>query len=152
MIDKIVIEPGKSIGDFYLGMDKVEAERIIRTTPLFFKIEWDMNECASFIEVARHPDFNFELLINGFDRIDPFKTKVKEIINNLDVISPYDRGDDLGFTYSFLQMGITFWRPSNFKEEDMNEAWFKEMPLENQKEELKQLYFESISVYKPSQQ
>ncbi|MGF7050518.1 hypothetical protein J2T13_005067 [Paenibacillus sp. DS2015] len=143
---KLIIEPGKSIGDIKLGMSKEKVEEILEDCPIFYNVEYEDNLHVNFIETASSSKDVYNCLLQG---IDPFSTKADELINTLDKISPYERNDEsrLGFTYRFTKLGIAFWRSSVFKEEDANEDWFKEMTIENQEDELKHLYFESISVF-----
>ncbi len=49
--------------------------------------------------------------------------------------------------YSFPELGLNFWRSGIFKEEDKLEDWFIELSQEDQKEECRFLYFETVSIF-----
>jgi hypothetical protein len=161
-MENILIEPGVGVGTIKLGMSREEVDLCIQAytnahQKLYydneyfhyaFKIEYDQNERASFIEVASHVKEEFNCLVNG---IDVFNTKAEELVKAFDKISPYERDHaDLGWTYFYPKLGITLWRSRVFIEPDIDEEWFKEMSLENQKDELEFLYFETVSVSVPN--
>lgn len=143
-MSKLIIEPGKSIGDIAIGMSKAEVERILENNSIFYKVEFDSKDLTTFVEIGSG-DFFETLLVGGLlDNIDPFKTKAEELIMNLDKVSPYKRNN-----YWFPHLGISFWRPTVFKEEQMQEDWFKEMSPEDQEYEMRYMFFEAIAVFKP---
>lgn len=158
-MDNIIIEPWQGIGEFKLGMTRNEVEECVQSYStkyrvksldknyFRFKIEYDSNNKVSFIEVNWDVKENFNCLFNG---IDVFNTKVEILVKEIDKTSQYDRThSELGCTYSFPELGLFLWRSREFTEEDRLEDWFLEMSPDNQEEELRFLYFETVSVVAP---
>ncbi|MEC0184428.1 hypothetical protein P4H61_23370 [Paenibacillus peoriae] len=157
-MEKIIIEPNIGIGTIKIGMSKAEVENCLQAyTDKFnkslqdddyfhyaFKVEYDSDGRVNFIEAASHIKDDFHCLMNG---IDVFNTKAEELIKIVDELSPYDRQHpELGWMYSFPKLGLKFWRSSIFNEKDTLEDRFKEMPPENQEEELRFQFFETVSI------
>ncbi|MBO2944900.1 hypothetical protein JJQ72_13055 [Paenibacillus sp. F411] len=147
---QLLIIPGKAIGKVNLGMDKSETETLIENSPIFYNIEYDDYEKVSFIEVANGAKDFYQCLIPDLN-LEVFETKASDIVEMLTKNNVYDEDEEslAGLSYRFSDLGIAFWRPYNLKEEDTLEQWFKEMTPENQHEEMKNFYFESISVFNP---
>ncbi|MCM3472222.1 hypothetical protein [Brevibacillus borstelensis] len=158
-VDNLIIEPG-AIGTIKLGMSKDEVEACIQEYARkyqkeyhvrnyfknVFRVEYDVNERVDFIEIPSSLKDEFNCL---FYDIDVFNTKADDLVNHIDRISEYDRNHrELGYTYFFPELGLSLWRPIIFKEEYMEEDWFKEMSPENQEDEMKHLYFEAVSIAK----
>lgn len=146
-MNKLIIEPGQSIGDIQLGMNKDEVDVILQNTTLHHVIEYDEHQQVKFIEIPLcSEDSAFDL--KDFN-IDPSATKADELVQLLSERSPYEDNDDsrLGFCYRFPHLGLSLWRPGVLREEDLQADWYKEMPVENQEDELKYFYFESIGVF-----
>ncbi|MDP4099143.1 hypothetical protein OIN60_20700 [Paenibacillus sp. P96] len=138
------IIPGKSIGKVELGMNRADAERL--SDDVWYKNEYDEDGLVNYIQIGYGTKDEYNCQYNG---IDLFNTKADDLVALLDKISPYDRShSELGYTYAFPELGLTLWRSSIFTEEMRNEEWFKEMSKENQEDEMKYLYFESIAVFK----
>ncbi|WP_246187945.1 sedoheptulokinase [Paenibacillus tengchongensis] len=143
----IRIQPGASIGPLILGLTRAELEAAAEAYPGFYKAEFDEDGRAVFIEIAdpgegyicRLPDCEADL----------FHTKAEELIPLLDDLSPYDREDpELGYTYRFPDLGVTFWRPIALTEADLLTEEYLALPPDILEDEKRQLYFESISVWK----
>ncbi|RRJ61770.1 hypothetical protein EHV15_01350 [Paenibacillus oralis] len=149
-MDNLNIIPGQSIGDIKLGMTKTQAENAIKShADLFAKIEYDSNDKIHFIEIGYGEADRYRCLYRD---IDLFNTKVTELVEILDQVSPYDRNDsELGYTYNFPEMGLSLWRPVILTEEDLQQDWFKELSPDLQEDEMKHLYFEAVAVYKPGE-
>lgn len=139
------IKPGKSIGEINIGMSQNDAEKYLSNSQLSFQIEYE-GKRVSFIEINAGAEIDFSC---SYDNIDFFKTKATQLVDMLDAISPYDREESDGFTYRFPKLGLVLWRNLNFSEEDMKQSWFKEMPIENQKDTMRSLYFETVGVFSP---
>ncbi|WP_223068211.1 hypothetical protein [Paenibacillus caui] len=140
---KIPVVPGKSIGLAKLGMNENEINQLIRDSGIWYRVEYT-DGLASFIEVPPDDTEGF-----FFHEIDLFRTKVRELVSQLDSISPYDKKHPaLGSTYVFPEIGLSLWRSSRTIEEDIHKDWFKELPLDLQEDELKFLYFESVGVFR----
>ncbi|KGE20788.1 hypothetical protein [Paenibacillus wynnii] len=140
------VEPGKSIGNLSIGMSKLNVEKLTKkSSPIYFRVDYDSNDQVQYIQLASGIK---DLYICEYRNIDLFNTKVKDLVTILDKISPYDRNDsELGYSYVFSEIGLSLWRPRNITEEDFEEEWFKEMSLENQEDERKYLFFESLGVF-----
>nr|WP_231116896.1 hypothetical protein [Paenibacillus polymyxa] len=104
-----------------------------------------MLELWNFIEIASHLKEEFNCL---FDGTDVFNTKAENLVKMVNEKSPYDENDpEVGWMYSFPELGLNFWRSRIFKEEDKLEDWFIELSQEDQKEECRFLYFETVSIF-----
>ncbi|HZG16478.1 MAG TPA: hypothetical protein VE710_15920 [Candidatus Bathyarchaeia archaeon] len=150
-----VVEPKKGIGHIHLGMSKEEVDscleeynaphkvnKFIKDT---FKVEYDADGKVIFIEVSSYVG-NDEFSCT-FMNIDIFETKVDELVEKFDKISPYDRNDwELGYTYHFPELQLCFWRPNILTEQDMLEDWFKELSVDNKEYEMQSLYFSTVAV------
>jgi len=144
-LKKLHIEPGKSIGVVKLGMSKDEIELLTKNDSVFYMVEYDIEDRCKFIQIASSTK---ESYVCEYSDIDLFNTKVSDLVTLLDNISPYDRNHfEVGYTYIFPKLGLSLWRPQNISEDIIHEQWFKEMSIENQQDELKHLYFESVSVF-----
>lgn len=76
-----------------------------------------------------------------------FETKAEELAAQIDKISPYDRNDwELGYSYTFHELGLAFWRPNVFRDEDMQQEWFLSHDKEAQESYLKAQYFSTVAV------
>ncbi|MFD1886525.1 hypothetical protein [Paenibacillus wenxiniae] len=139
------VKPGKSIGEIHIGMSKNDAEKLLSNSQLSFQIEYE-GDIVSFVEINAGAEIEFSCYYNN---IDLFKTKASKLVDILDAISPYDREDSDGFTYRFPKLGLVLWRNLDFSEEDMEQPWFKEMPIENQEDTMRSLYFETVGVFIP---
>lgn len=82
------------------------------------------------------------------ENINPFQTQADRLIEIIDNESKFDRNDpEVGYTYRFHELGLAFWRPNILTEDDLNSERFLSLSKDIQEDELKSLYFESISVY-----
>ncbi len=157
-MDDLIIEPKRGIGTINLRMSKSEVERCINDYAEkyekhsynrdgfkhCFQVEYDADERAIFIQLVYSLKDYFNCV---FKDINIFTTKATELVSILEQISPYDRDHwELGCTYYFPEIGLSLWRSSKFIEEDIEKEWFKELSLEQQEEELRMLYFQTVSV------
>jgi len=164
-MDRLMIEPRKGIGHIQLGMTQAEVEeRLQNYTDQYeipyeknpkcyhvegairscFKIEYDAAGKVTFIQIASELKNVLQCVFLDFD---VFRTKAEDLVAKIDKLSPYDRDHwELGFTYDFPSLGLSFWRPVILNENDLEAEWFKEMDPEIQKDEMKNLYFECVSV------
>lgn len=158
MMDDLIIEPKRGIGLLSLGMTVDEVEECINAYSnkylkeyhihdyfrYAFRVDYSTDGKVSFIEILSDLKNEFNCLFNG---IDVFNTKAEELVSSIDQISPYDRNHrELGFTYAFPELGLSLWRSRIFKDEDRNQDWYKEMCPENQEDELRFQYFETVGV------
>ncbi|MCQ4088398.1 hypothetical protein [Saccharibacillus sp. JS10] len=156
--DQLIIEPGIGIGKVKLGMTQSEIEEAVQYykknyeagTNYFdffehsFKVEYDANGKAEFIEiVAEFEDF-FECTCYG---LHVFKTKADQLISALNEISKYSQDVSDEYQYIFGDIGLNLWRPSVFTEETRQEDWFQEMSQENQELEMRYFYFQTAAVH-----
>jgi hypothetical protein len=142
-MENIPVCPGESIGMIKLGMEKGEVEQLLKGTDLFYKIEYNDKNLVSMIEAAPVGD-----VVYTFQNLDLFHIKAEELVDTLDKLTPYDRDNpELGYSYTFPVIGLAFWRPVVLTEQDTQEEWFKELPLDIQEDEMHNFYFQSISVY-----
>ncbi|KPV56344.1 hypothetical protein QJ48_28320 [Paenibacillus sp. A3] len=161
-MEKLTIEPGQGIGLIKLGMNKLAVEKALQDyTASYhginygdnyfadaFRIEYDLEEKVKFVEIPWTLKNVFTCTCSD---IDVFNTKAEELIKKLDNISPYDRQhQELGYTYVFPQWGLSLWRSRKFEEDDMQTDWFKNLSPENQEDELRFMYFESVSIWSES--
>lgn len=157
-MDKLVIEPMVGIGTIKLGMNKAEVENCILKyeekynvgyLKHLFRVDYDSHQRVFEIEIIGDLKEFFDCEYKG---IDLFNTKASELVKVMDKISPYNRDNEdtkNGFVYEFPQLGLSLWRGGVLREEDLNSDWFKkEFSPENQKEELKYLYFETVCIRK----
>lgn len=76
-----------------------------------------------------------------------FNTRAKQIVQNLNFISKHEKETNGDTQYIYANIGLSLWRSSVFTEETMREDWFKEMCKENQEEEMRYFYFQTVAVY-----
>lgn len=160
-MDDLIIEPRVGIGTIKLGMSKNEVEDCFKSytiqynkserDPDYFQyafvVEYDSSEEVNLIGVIFHAKDEFNCLFKG---IDVFNTKAEELVETIDKISPYDRNHpDIGWMYTFPKLGLSLWRSRIFNEEDTKEEWFKEMDVEEQEDELRFRFFETVSLFVP---
>lgn len=149
-MDPWIIKPGASIGDIKLGMHRDTAEEMKSKFPdsVFINMECDEREIVHFIEIASSDMHSY--VLEGLN-IDPFKTKAKDLIRSIEQFDSFEQNDlsRLGFSYRFPKLGLAFWRTGVLDEADLQESGFKEMSAEHQEDELRYLYFESVSVFPP---
>ncbi|MFM9281788.1 hypothetical protein [Paenibacillus jiagnxiensis] len=156
-MDNLIVEPNIGIGNIKLGMRPKEYEEEIQKYTVqynkqhdpeyfhyIFKVEYNTDDKINFIEVASHVDEEFNFLYRG---VTVFRTKAIELVATIDKDFPYDGTDwELGYTYYFPQLGLSLWRSGIFTEEMKDEDWFKEMSKENQDDEMKFEYFQTVSL------
>ncbi|WP_028545254.1 hypothetical protein [Paenibacillus taiwanensis] len=159
-MDNIIIRPGHSIGTIELGMTKEEVnvciqaysakydDSINRIFEGLFKTEYA--EDGTLISCEIHNGATQVKFL--WDKYDVFATKAPELIEKIDSTSKYLRDCDsaTGYSYVFADIGIAFWRPSVFNENDIHEDWFKELLPSIQEDEKKYLYFESVLICGPN--
>lgn len=157
-MDKLLIEPGIGIGKLKLGMNKTEVDEVIqyyvneyeKGTNYFnffenaFKIEYNSAGTVKFIEIVSEFKNFFECTCHDFD---VFNTKASELIQNLIGISEFEQDTNGETQYIFTNIGLSLWRSSVFTEDMMQEEWFKEMCSENQEEEMRYLFFQTVAVF-----
>ncbi|MDN4600737.1 hypothetical protein P5G61_05830 [Paenibacillus sp. F6_3S_P_1C] len=157
-MDELIIEPGIGIGKLKLGMNKSEVDEVIqyyvneyeKGTSYFnffenaFKVEYDSSGKVKFIEIVSEFKNFFNCTCHN---LDVFNTKANELVQNLNRISEYEEETNGETQYIFTNIGLSLWRSSVFTEETMQEDWFKEMCTENQEEEMRYFYFQTVAVY-----
>ncbi|WP_253721269.1 hypothetical protein [Brevibacillus brevis] len=155
-LDNLVINEGCSVGAIKLGMREEEVQQYIQSykekclNPRIsfhrnFRCEYDSEGRLIYIEVVNDLKRHFNCL---FRDIDVFNTRASQLVKMIDILSPYDRNSAHGgFVYKFPELGLSFWRGNVLSEEDMEKDWFKEMDPEIQEDEMKNLYFETVSIY-----
>lgn len=158
-MEKLIFKPHIGVGIIKFGMTKDEVRECIEYYEDnyyrkehgrnyfkdIFRVEYDDNNKVNFIEV---PYIAKSIFLCTYNEIDLFNTKVIDLISSLKKIANYDKSDpELGYSYNFTKLGMILWRPSILTEEDIEKEWFKELSKENQKDELRRLYFESIALY-----
>jgi len=164
-MDRLIIEPGTGIGQIRLGMTKTEVEEWLRSYTDRYEITREQNPQRYHLEGTIRSCFQCEFDEEGkvsviqissglkdvlhceFMGIDVFRMKAEELVAQIDQLSPYDREHgELGYTYEFPALGLTFWRPVILNEADLAAEWFQEMDPAIQEDEMKNLYFECVSV------
>lgn len=161
-MDVLTIQPGIGIGNLKLGMTKDEVNECIQAykdkyqkryhSKNFFKnvlrVRYDANEKVNLIEIPYELKEEFRCLLND---IDVFNTKADELVQRIDKISHYDRSNtEMDTCFRFPELGLTLWRPDLFKEENLEEEWFKELQPDIQEDYKKNLYFSSVAVEPPT--
>lgn len=154
---KLIIEEGRSVGTLRLGMTKEELVQCVRTYQekcvrpcdffhTLFQYEYDLEGKATHIHITNTLKEYYTCL---FKDIDVFSTKASELVEILDKISPYTRDNDalLGFSYTFPELGLSFWRDHVLNDEDLDSESFKEMEPEIQEDEMRHLYFETATIF-----
>lgn len=159
-MNKIIVEPRQGIGPIKLGMGKeeikeyAEANSIRLCTPRRssseesfgdYKVGYDSEDRVNFIELSSFKgNKDFTCMLMNFN---VFETKAEELVEQIDKISPYDRNDwEVGYSYTFHELGLAFWRPNVFTDEDMQQEWFKAHDKEEQESYLKDQYFSTVAV------
>ncbi|HZG79993.1 MAG TPA: hypothetical protein VEZ13_04380 [Brevibacillus sp.] len=164
-MDNLIIEPMKGIGKILLGMTKTEVDECLQYYTDKYEITYEKNPLCYHMRGAIQSCFQFEYDSGGkvkfiqisssikdvlncvFQNLDVFNTKVEELVVTIDKISNYDRNHrELGWTYNYPELGLSFWRPNILKESDMQEDWFKELKPSIQEDEKRNLYFECVSI------
>lgn len=165
-MDTLIIEPMKGIGKILLGMTKTEVEECLHYYTDKYEVTYDKNPLCYHMEGAIQSCFQFEYDSEGkvnyiqissplkevlncvFRNSDVFNTKAEELVEKVDRISKYDRNHhELGWTYHYPELGLSFWRPNILKESDMQQDWFKELEPSIQVDEKRNLYFECVSIH-----
>lgn len=150
-MNKIYIEPNKGIGKILLGMNKKTVHNIMKEKPYVhdinvesydsipLKVAYDLNNKVEFLELSNH---NKEVILKG---IDVFKTKANKL---LEYLKPYSEiiDEELGHSYFLKDLRVEFYRSGVLTEEMMENEDFKSLGKEIQKDEMKYLYFECISI------
>lgn len=156
-MDYIIIEPGRSIGTVKLGMTRDEVNLCIqkyireyndeeqRHFESYIIPEYDENEKLIALQVVRDLKKYANFICY---EIDVFNTKAENLIEMMDKITPYLRTSEpeLGYDYDFIEVGLSFYRSHVFTEKDMEEEWFTEKSPEDQEDDMKYLYFETVMV------
>ncbi|OWR29394.1 hypothetical protein CDO73_14440 [Saccharibacillus sp. O23] len=147
MIEEQKVLPGQSIGKSKLGMSREELAAAEPDSPFYYQYEF-AGDKAVFIELSESAQVEFRCL---YEDMDLFGTPADELVPRLDAISPYVRDEDaeLGFRYLFPQLGMLLWRSRVFREEDREAEWYREMPPENQEDERRFRFFETVAVFSP---
>lgn len=161
-MDEIIISPFVGIGKIKLGMTKQEVIDCLEDYKrefihknfdkeyfeYAFRIHYNSMNLVNFIEVPCHVKDNFNCSFKG---INVFETKAEDLLELLTTDNSsleYDQNKaETGSTYHFPELSLTFWRTSKFDEKDMQQNWFKNLSKADQLEEMRLLYFESVSIY-----
>lgn len=164
-MDQLIIEPSKGIGKLRLGMTKDQVDVCLQDyteqyeitsaqNPLCFHMKGAIKACFQF-EYDNYGKVSFiqvssaikDVLHCLFQDLDVFETKAEELVARIDSFSRYDRNDrELGWTYDFPELGLSFWRPNILREADLEEDWFQEMQPAIQEDEKRNLFFECVSI------
>ena len=165
--NKLIIEPGVGIGAIKLGMSKEEVKQHINHykekyenrsyryeygNELYYgqifesglKIEYGKQGTVIFIEIVREMMTFFECVC--YD-IDMFHTKAEEVVRKLSGVVHCEAEMEDETECTLENVGLSLWRPHAFDEQDMQEEWFQEMSEENQEEEKRYMYFQTVAVY-----
>lgn len=165
--NKLIIEPGVGIGTIKLGMSKKEIEHHINHykekyenrsyrdehgKELYYgqifesgiKIEYGKQGTVIFIEIVRELMTFFDCIC--YD-IDMFRTKAEEVVRKLSDVVHCEAEMEDETECTLENVGLSLWRPHAFDEADMQEDWFQEMCEENQEEEKRYMYFQTVAVY-----
>ncbi|MFS0553810.1 hypothetical protein [Brevibacillus sp. 179-C9.3 HS] len=164
-MDTLIITPMKGIGKILLGMTKTEVDECLQYYTDKYEITYEKNPLCFHAKGAIQSCFQFEYDSDGkvyfiqiasslknelncvFQDWDVFNTKAEELVEKIDKVSTYDRNHrELGWTYYYPGLGLSFWRPNILKESDMQEDWFKELEPSIQEDEKRNLYFECVSI------
>lgn len=153
-MEDLMIKEGHSTGLFKFGTTMEEVERCksiyiekygIYKDSFFFEYDEEGKVISIHLHIGDLKK-HFQCNIKG---IDLFNLKASKLILALDAISPYNRSQDaaLGFTYQFPDLGLELWRGRVCTEEDLEADWFKELIPENQEDEKRFLFFETITFH-----
>ena len=151
---KIDLKPRTGIDKIQLGMTKDELRKIEIESGISIekkysgclRICYDDEGLLNFIEIANPYSDLFKVF---FEDIDIFNTKAEELIEFILKFGNYDRENDdskLEYQYVFKDIGLSLWRPNVFKKEYLDEIWFQNYSMELQEDEMKYLYFQSVSI------
>jgi hypothetical protein len=157
-MDNLIIKPQVGIGEVKLGMRSQEVHEVMGNDfiklktgnidrdcyyNLSFQIHYD-NNIVNYIEVANSTAYSVM-----YENIDIFKIKANEFILYLNKSSKHlnTPSAQLGYMYVFEDLGISLSRSNVFNEETLKEQWFQHLSQEQQNEEFKFLYFESVSLW-----
>ena len=112
-----------------------------------FFVHYDPMDAVSLIEVAYSMNDYLTVLWND---IPIFSTEADALIQQTRKYAEFIENDESnkGYTYVFDEFGVAYWRPGVFNKKDEAEEWFLELSCENQADERKHLYFESVSVFR----
>lgn len=130
------------IREYTLKLDKDNVDRIFEN---FIMPEYDEEGHLISLTVATQITHHVHCYIND---CDVFKTKANKLIKQIEQISPYIKNSEslAGYNYVFPEIGLAFYRSRALTEEDLVTAWFKAQSVENQKDEMQFLYFESVMI------
>jgi hypothetical protein len=159
---RLEIESNVGIGNIKIGMSSEQVHQIMGNEYQYnkksgynidvymsgiFQIYYDNNYNIAFIQIGREIiNFGYSVF---FKNINVFKTKADELITYFNSISKYDSSNPqskLGYLFVYKDIGLSFSRSSVFKEEYVQEEWFQNMCPENQEDELKYRYFETVGM------
>ncbi|CAM4256414.1 hypothetical protein [Paenibacillus tarimensis] len=154
-MSKIDIVPFEGIGPVKLRMSKKDAEYTLTKNisgrslnSIFTRIEYDGDDKIAFIEVTNpyHKDIVF--LYKG---LDVFNLKAEEVIKEISKENDYvrDAEAESGHSFLFKETQLSFWRSHILTEGDLKSDWFKELNLEDQEIEKRNLYFITVAIAIP---
>jgi hypothetical protein len=160
-MNPIIITPLVGIGPLKLGMTEQEVQETFnaytynRSTDHahtlefedLFKIEYDGNNKVHFIELI-NPCNDTACLYKEWD---VFRIKANELVMEIDKKANFvrDRDSELGYSYTFSELQLFFWRSHVITEHDLQSNWFVELSPENQEEEKRSLYFNTVAIAAP---
>lgn len=152
MMEILKVVPNKSIGKIQIGMDRQEVYSILGTPDKQESLEWIddyhieyADDKVIFIEI---PDSFADTHFVLFEGADLFRTEAKLLVKYISEYGKYDENDsELGYSYSFKELGLGLWRPVIFEYDMVNDPEFQELEPENQEDEFRHLFFESICVF-----
>ncbi|EHH2535244.1 hypothetical protein P3576_22605 [Vibrio parahaemolyticus] len=112
------IQLGNSIGPVKLGMTETEVNNVIGTPDCIYghrhhfldglMVDFDNEGRVEFIEAAGSELFSTTLL--GFD---VHRTLAANVLERIQLEGSYDHSDpELGYSYVFKELQLSFWRPT----------------------------------------
>lgn len=145
----------QKLGQVHLGMTREEVYKELKQEgDPAAKEEWLGDYHLEYrkgkvVFIERPNPFSADTIVL-FKDVDVFKTEASLLIKYISDFGAYDDTDsEIGYSYRFPTLGIGFWRSSLFEYSMLNSEDFKDMPLCDQLEELRYLYFESVCVFTP---
>jgi hypothetical protein len=152
-MDIVSIKANEGIGKIKLGMEREEVYKVLGKTGDtnaqsewidIYHIEYRASKVV-FIQLTNTYTNDYFALLHG---VDVFRTEAKLLVKYISEFGDYNPSDsELGFSYHFAELGVGFWRPVIFEYEMINDVHFKSMIEENQLDEVKHLYFETVCAY-----
>jgi hypothetical protein len=157
----IKIELNIGIDGIKLGMTRDEVHEVIGKDYLSFnrgnsnidayysgclQVNYDAYYEVNFFEIASGICMYFDVFLND---VNVFETKAEELVKYIERFAEYGRDDwevKLGHSYVFKGIGLSLWRSRVFRDEVVQEEWFKKLSQEQKDDEMKYRFFESVGI------